>query len=155
MPGTVSRIEVVAQQEEDPREELDRVRREADAGDASWRQWLEEYESGAAMLLRLEVSITIKRDGASERLTRTNRNVWVADHAHPPKVERQVADLAHKDFESLARELREREVEVGVPDLEEMLVAVTLRDDVLDRLSGEHRHLGDAPASRPGLTTNG
>lgn len=95
---TLKQIEVVASLEDEPGPELERVRKEAEAGDTSWRRWLDEYESGAAMLLRLEVRVLIDEDGHEERLTRTNRRLWVEDHAHPPKVEQQVTELAPKDF---------------------------------------------------------
>jgi hypothetical protein len=147
------RIEVVASLEDEPEDELARVRQEAEAGDSSWRRWLDEYESGAAMLLKLEVTVSIEEDGQSDRLTRTNRRLWVEDHAHPPKVEQQVAELAPKDFESIASELRERGWGLGVEDLQEMFVAVELADDVVERLGRERRHLGEGVDSRPGLTT--
>jgi hypothetical protein len=154
MSRTVAQIAVTAHLEQDPADELERVRKEAEGGDRSWQQWLDEHEAGAAMLLTLEVAITVRAaDGSEEQLARTNHNVWIEDHAHPPKVEQQVAEVAGKDFESLAEELRERGLDIVAEDLDEMLATVTLGDDVLAALSGEHIHHGEAPAARPGLTT--
>lgn len=150
---TLKRIEVVASIEDEPDEELARVRQEAEAGDPSWQRWLREYETGAAMLLKLEVSVSVEEDGEEDRLVRTNRRLWVEDHAHPPKVEQQVAELAPKDFESIAEELQHRGWKLGVQDLEEMFVGVRLADDVVKRLGRKRQHLGEGVDSTPGLTT--
>ncbi|HEY7152048.1 MAG TPA: hypothetical protein VH391_10235, partial [Solirubrobacterales bacterium] len=74
-------------------------------------------------------------------------------HAHPPKVEQQVAELAPKDFESVAGELQERGWALSVRDLQEMFIAVKLGDDVVERLGRERKHLGEGVDSTPGLTT--
>jgi hypothetical protein len=153
MTRTLRRIEVLASLEEEPDEELRRVRREAEAGDPSWRRWLDEYQSGDAMLLRLDVSVEIEEDGRSDRLTRTNRRLWVEDHAHPPKVELQVAELAPKDFEWFAAQLARRGWSLVVTDLEQMFIGVTLGDDVIERLGRERRHLGEGVDPRMGITT--
>ena len=153
MTQTVRRIEAVAHLEDQPEGELDRAREEAEAGDASWRQWLDQYEEGAAMLLRLDVSLHVDLHGGEERMTLTNHSLWVEDHAHPPKVEQQIAELAHKDFPAFARALRDRGLELGVTDLEEMFVAVTLGDDVLAQLGSKRSHQGEAIDSTTGLTT--
>lgn len=153
MSTTIRQIEALARLDDEAERELEAVRVRARDGDESWQQWLEEYERGEAMLLKLRVSVVVSVDDREERFTEQNHGVWVEDHAHPPKVEQQVAELAHKDFAALARKLREVGAAVRQEDLDEMFVAVTLGDDVQRRLSGEHRHLGEAVDSTPGLTS--
>ena len=155
MTRTLRRIEAFASLEDAPQQELARARQEADAGDPSWQEWIAEYEQGAALLLKLEVSVVLEEDGREDRIRRTNRNLWVEGYAHPPKVERQVAELAPKDFESFAQDLRRRQWALGVTDLDEMYVSVTLADEVIERLGPERRHLGEGVDASIGLTSLG
>lgn len=154
MAITIRRIEARANLDDAPEQELEAVRRRIAAGDESWRRWLEEYERGEAMLLMIDLTVTLRDGDREDKLAYANRGLWVEDHVHPPKIEQQVAELAHKDFGVIAADLAARGADAGREDLEEMFVAVELGDDIVDRIGGKHRHLGEGIESTPGVTSD-
>jgi hypothetical protein len=153
VPGPiVRRITARAALDPDVGEELDRVARAARDGDESWARWLQEYRRGDALILELDVTAHVERDGHEEKLECRNPAIWVENDAHPPCVERQVSDLAEKDFGSLARQARQRGMPLSREKLELMHVTVTLAPDVLSSLREIERDPAAEAAGRVGWT---
>jgi hypothetical protein len=97
----------------------------AASGDEDWERWLVEYDRGEALIVRLEVMVEAA-DGDREVVQARNRGVFIEVDVHPPKVERQIAQIATKDFPSFAKELSGRGHSVDVHELSEMYVHVEL-----------------------------
>ena len=125
---TVRRVSAIARLD-DPRETLARAQADAESGDESWGRWVAEYGQGEAIVVWLEVEVELAGIEA-EVLTTANHGVFVETALHPPKVEQQIAEIATKDFESLARKLNDRGHEIECHDLAQMYVHVELADDV-------------------------
>lgn len=102
--------------------------------DESWQQWVEEYDAGEALILRLDVTARI--DDGDESVRVSNRGVWVEKDVHPPAVAGQVQQAVTKDFNTLAEKLRaDAGVAVTADDLADMYVDVELADDLLRALA--------------------
>lgn len=56
-----------------------------------------------------------------------NRDVWVENDQHPPKVEEQVREIAYKDAEAMTAALSQRDVTVTTDELETTMSHVELR----------------------------
>ena len=107
-------------------------------GDESWEQWVAEYQRGEALILRLDLTMTIN-DGVDRVITATRDGFFVENHVHAPRVERQIAELASGDFAALSADLASRGHEVGPDELGELYVHVELDEDVRRRLAnGSH-----------------
>jgi hypothetical protein len=120
----VQRVEVMASLD-DPRAALEWARREASAGDASWAQWVAEYERGEALILRLEVKLVAAGD-RHEVIEVSNPGVFAEMTSHPPQLERQIAEMASKDYGVIAERLRRRGHAIDTFELGEMYVHVEL-----------------------------
>ncbi len=104
---------------------------EAAAGDESWGQWVEEFQRGDALILRLELTLEI-----SDAVVRGSTNgLFVENDVHAPKVEQQVAELASGDFAALAGTLAARGHDIDVYELCEMYIHVELDPEVRRRLA--------------------
>jgi len=112
---------------------LAHARSEAAAGDESWQQWVAEYERGDALILRLELTLELA-NGAGEVLTASRDGFFVENHAHAPKVEQQIAELAFGDLTALATELAERRPDLDPHELSGMYVHVELDPEVRRRV---------------------
>jgi len=106
---------------------------QADSGDESWEQWVAEYRRGEALVLRLELTLELG-DEAGEVITASRDGFFVENHAHAPKVEQQIAELASGDLTALAAELTQRGHELDVSELGAMYVHVELDPDVRRRV---------------------
>ncbi|MBV9417021.1 MAG: hypothetical protein JO363_18700 [Solirubrobacterales bacterium] len=106
---------------------------QADSGDESWEQWVAEYRRGEALVLRLELTLELG-DEAGEVITASRDGFFVENHAHAPKVEQQIAELASGDLTALAAELTQRGHELDVSELGAMYVHVELDADVRQRV---------------------
>jgi hypothetical protein len=128
----VERLVCRAELDREPRE-LARARAEAAAGDESWAEWVQEYDSGEAMLLRLDVFAHIE---GADSVHVANTGVWIEADVHPPLVAGQVQQAVSKDYNRLAEELRARGVDdLTAHDLADMYVEVQLGDDLLAALA--------------------
>lgn len=112
---------------------LAHAKAEAEAGDESWEQWVTEYERGDALILRLELTLEFG-NGDGETVTASRDGFFVENHAHAPKVEQQIAELAFGDLTALAAELAERRRDVDPRALSGMYVHVELDDEVRHRV---------------------
>jgi len=144
--ATVQRLSAIARLD-DPTDTLARARADADAGDESWEQWVAEYRRGEAIIVRLEVVVEVGGDDP-QVVTISNRGVFV-EKAHPPKVEQQIAELAGKDFTTLARKLTDGGHEIGRQDLAQMYVHVELGEDVRRALADDGAAQRERRAGRP------
>jgi exonuclease VII small subunit len=105
----------------------------AAAGDESWEQWVAEYQRGEALIVRLELTLELA-DGTAEVVTTSRDGFFVENHAHAPKVEQQIAELASGDLSSLAAEMAERGHALDAYDLGTMYVHVELDPELRRRL---------------------
>jgi hypothetical protein len=110
---------------------------EATAGDESWQQWVEEFQRGEALILRLELTLEIS-DREPRVLRSAGGGFFVETDPHAPKVEQQIAELASGDFAVLARELTALGHTLDIHELGEMYVHVELHEDVRQQLAA-HR----------------
>lgn len=147
----LERIAAYARLDSDPEEELARAREASEAGDESWDRWIEEVESGDALLVELFITADVRDHADVHRLRGHNRAVWLENDAHPPKVEEQIREIASKDFGSLSRALEGRGVELSPEELTQMFVHVELGDDLRERLAAR-RDAAKRDQTRVGLT---
>lgn len=92
-----------------------------------------EYQRGEALVLRLELTLELG-EGDDEIITASRDGFFVENHAHAPKVEQQIAELASGDLTALADELRQRGHELDVRELGAMYVHVELDPEVRRRV---------------------
>jgi hypothetical protein len=120
----------------DPAELLSYAREAAEAGDESWRQWVEELERGDALVVALELSVELV-NGANEDLHTSTRAFFVDCAVATPHVERQIAEVAYEELVVL---LPDQLSAHGHPpdllDCEPMYVHVELDPEVRRSLSG-------------------
>lgn len=120
---------------------LAHAKAEAATGDESWQQWVEEYQRGEALILRLELILEVS--GREPQVLRSSGGgFFVESDPHAPKVEQQIAELASGDFAVLARELTAHGHHLDVYELGEMYVHVELDEELRRRLAA---HRGQAP----------
>jgi hypothetical protein len=112
---------------------LAQARAEAAAGDESWAQWVAEYQRGAALILRLDLSIAYLDDKPGE-IHSSIGGLFVECDVHPPKVEQQIAELVSGVLMELAGALSERGRQIDAYELGEMYVHVELEQDVRRKL---------------------
>jgi hypothetical protein len=121
---SVQRLSVRALLDDSPAA-LGHAESQAAAGDESWEQWVAEYRRGDALIVRLELALEISgADG--ETVTASRNGFFVENHAHAPKLEQQIAELASGDLTALAGELADRGHEVDAHELGTMYVHVEL-----------------------------
>jgi hypothetical protein len=106
----------------DPEQALERARSTGDDRDV---------EGLLPLQFRVSVDAT-GSDGKDFIVDRVNEDVWVEVPGHPPQLEEAVREIASKDFGELAKDLRERGVNVSGDDLGDMYVTVTLEDPLRD-----------------------
>jgi hypothetical protein len=129
---SVHRLSARATLDESP-SVLEHAEAEAAAGDESWEQWVVEYQRGEALILRLELALEVG-DGAGDVITTSKDGFFVENHAHAPKVEQQIAELAFGDLTLLADEMRRRGHDLDLLDLAGMYVHVELDPEVRRRV---------------------
>lgn len=112
---------------------LSHARALAEAGDESWEQWVEEYQRGDALIVRLELRIEFA-GGTEEVLTTARNGLFVENHIHVPKLEQQIAELASGDLATLAEGLTQRGYAVDMQELGTMYVHVELDPELRRRL---------------------
>jgi hypothetical protein len=122
---------------------------EATAGDESWQQWVEEFQRGEALILRLELTLEIA-DREPRVLRSTGGGFFVETDPHAPKVEQQIAELAAGDFAVLARELTALGHDLDIHELGEMYVHVELHEDVLRELAARRAREPASPRTPSG-----
>lgn len=144
----VNRLSARARLDESPAA-LSHAKARAESGDESWEQWLAEYRAGDALILRLELTLEITGE-RNDVVTIARNGFFVENHAHTPKVEQQIAELASGDFAAMAGELAGRGHGVDLQELAAMYVHVELDP-------GVRRRLADRRARRRGAQrrTNG
>jgi hypothetical protein len=125
---------------DDPTAALERAHAEASSGDESWQQWLAEYERGEALILRLHVTLEVS-DSERRTIEMSNNGVFIEVDVHPPKVERQIADVISNDFSAFALKLSKLGHDLAADDLCELHVHVELGEDL-------RQALADPPAAR-------
>jgi hypothetical protein len=118
-------------------EAVARAREEAAEGDESWEQWVNEYESGDALTVCLDLRMEFVGD-RHPPLTASIGGFFVESDAHKPKVEQQIAELASGEFVALGEQLPPDAGRIDVDELTLMYVHVDLSEDVRTRLDG-HR----------------
>jgi len=123
---------------------LNEARANAAEGDESWQQWVDEYDHGRALILRLEVTIAFDDgDGIDETHT-VNQGIWIEVSPHPPAVAGQLEEIVSKDFNVLGARLRDEGIDVSPSELADMHVEVDMSMDVL-------RALEESPVGGRGL----
>jgi hypothetical protein len=114
---------------DDPTAALERALAEASSGDESWQQWVAEYRRGEALIVRLDVTLEVS-DSERRTIELSNDRIFIEADVHPPKVERQIADVVSADFPALARELSSLGHDLAADDLCELHVHVELAEDL-------------------------
>jgi hypothetical protein len=126
---------------DDSAAEIDQAREQAAAGDPSWQQWIDEYDHGRALVVRLEVTISFDEGDKIDEIAVVNRGVWIEASRHPPAVAGQLEEVVSKDFNNLSARLRQQGLQVTASDLSEMYTRVELSADMLRAL--DEKPLGD------------
>jgi len=139
----VHRLSARARLDESPAA-LSHAKARAESGDESWEQWLAEYRAGDALILRLELTLEISGEGDA-MVTISRDGFFVENHAHAPKVEQQIAELAAGDLATMARELAGRDHNLELPELGAMYVHVELDPGVRRRLADRRARRWGAP----------
>lgn len=143
---TVQRLSAHARLDESPAA-LSQARAQAESGDESWEQWLDEHRRGDALILRLELTLELGGDG--QAVLRTSREgFFVENHVHAPQVEQQIAELASGDFALLAGELANQGHALDLPEIGAMYVHVELDPEVRRRLADHRTRRESALSSR-------
>jgi hypothetical protein len=122
---------------DDPEPSLALAEEAAAEGDESWEQWLDEFERGEALIVRLEVSLeylTTKR----HTLTVANSGVWIEKHPDPPNVEQQIAEVASKDFPFFVSRLNASGHPIDAARIDDVYIHVELSEDVQHALIAEN-----------------
>jgi hypothetical protein len=83
--------------------------------------------------VRLELTLEIS-DGAGEVLTASRDGFFVENHAHAPKLEQQIAELASDDLAALAEEFAGRGRDLDLHELGTMYVHVELAPELRQRV---------------------
>lgn len=120
---------------------------EAAAGDESWQQWVDEYQRGEALIIRLELVLEVT-DGEREVLRSSSGGFFLECDLHAPKVEQQIAELASGDFAVLARELTVSGHSLDLYEIAEMYVHVDLDKQVRDELAARDARKSASQRSR-------
>lgn len=144
---TIERL-FVAVSLDQPAVALEQAEAAAQAGDRSWQQWVAEYESGAAMIVRLDVMVEAN-DGSRRTIETSNRGVFIEAAPHPPQVERQISEIVSKDFPYLAHELSLLGHQFSDDDLNEMYVHVELGADLREVLMDSRSRIDRASDGAP------
>lgn len=119
----------------EPGSELAEARARAQAGDADWLEWVDEFDRGEATLIDLRVAVTVEGDDhIDDTVAAEDHQVWMHLSQHPPHVAALVAELSAKDLALLSSRLRARGYDVPLAELDDMYVTVELSDDLLDAL---------------------
>ncbi|MDQ3880169.1 MAG: hypothetical protein M3295_03715 [Chloroflexota bacterium] len=129
----VRRISAYAElgdQEAAVRGALERAR----SGDPSWGEWLTDYETGAALVVRVAVEVEFDGEEGVGTFGIDEPEVWVQKSGHIPEVEAQVQELVPKTFHAIADEFARRSLAVRANELDRMYVHVGLGEDLLDVL---------------------
>lgn len=114
---------------DDPAPALARAEAEAERGDDDWREWLEDYGRGDALVVRLELWAEFETD-RPHRLRVEDRGIWVETQSDPPKLEAQIAELVASDFDLVCSQLRAHGFHCAPTDLAGMYVHVELLADL-------------------------
>ncbi len=130
---TVQRLWARARLDESP-DALAYATAEASRGDESWEQWVSEYQRGDALIVCVDLTLELG-DGQLVKAKTPPRGVFVENDVHAPIVERQVAELARGEFDSLAAELAARGHPIDPDELAEMYVHVELDPGMLSHLA--------------------
>ena len=93
-----------------------------------------EHERGEALILRLELRLELS-NGDGELITASRDGFFVENHAHAPKVEQQIAELAFGDLTALAAELAQDRQDLDPRELSGMYVHVELDPEVRSRVN--------------------
>jgi len=115
---------------------LNEARANAAEGDESWQQWVDEYDRGRALILRLEVAIAFDDGDGIDETHMVNQGIWIEVSPHPPAVAGQLEEIVSKDFNVLGARLRDEGIDVSPTDLADMHVEVDMSMDVLRALEG-------------------
>jgi hypothetical protein len=145
VPKTIQRLRAEVHLDA-PRQALADATAQADRGDDDWRQWVDEYRRGEALIVRLEVWVEFATD-EPHLLHVRNCGVWVERTSNAPKLEAQIAEIVDKDYDVLAEELRQHGFHCDSSDLASMYVHIELQDDVKRLL--ESGRAGDGDPDRP------
>src|SRR4051812_30061744 len=108
---------------------LDEARATAADGDESWQQWVDEYDRGRALVLKLEVTIAYDDGDEIEETATVNRGIWVEASPHPPAVAGQLEEIVAKDYNVLGARLRDEGMDVSPDELADMHVEVDMSMD--------------------------
>lgn len=111
--------------------------------DSSWRDWLERFERGEAVVARLTTTVRFVAEGRNGEVEVVNDGVWLEVDHHLPKVQEQIREVAYKDTRELEARLWREGVHVAAADLENMFLEVRLAEDL------EHFLLGGPRPSPP------
>lgn len=84
-----------------------------------------EYRRGDALVVRLELTVEVS-GGPGETLTASRDGFFVENHAHAPKLEQQIAELASDDLAALAVGLSQSGHDLDPHEIGAMYVHVDL-----------------------------
>lgn len=113
----------------DPEPALAEARAAAAGGDDDLERWLDEYERGTALLVRITTSLEFSSGDENHQVQATNHGVFLERHRDAPKVEQEVAEVVAKDYGPIAGACRRHGHPVTEDDLDYMYVHVELGGD--------------------------
>ncbi len=147
---TVERLQVRVSLD-DPEPALARAAEAARSGDISWQRWRAEHGRGDALVVRLEVRAWASDGARQTEVAIANHGVFAERDAHPPQFEQQMAELALKDMEQLARDLVAQGHPVDAATLAEMYIHVELEPSLRSALCTPGERTTGLPAADAGI----
>jgi hypothetical protein len=131
----VERLEVHVAHAGEPSVEIAATADRAAAGDASWKEWLEDYRNGRAAIVHLTIDAYVAIDGR-RRLVRVEAPAtWLELNADAPLVERQGQELALLSAPEVASALRAAGAEIAASELAQMYAHVELSEPLVAQLA--------------------
>ena len=130
MAVVIERISALASAEDAPGTAVAFAREAAAGGDESWREWLEQLERGEALTARIRLTVELRDGARRHQVVGQELGAWLELGAHPPSLERQVADVAALGYWAVSQALRERGVEIDADELSAMFVHVELSEEL-------------------------
>jgi|SRR5829696_9058478 len=128
--ATVQRVTAFVPLEADPEVELDAARRRAAAGDRCWLQWLQDYVSGGAVIVRVTVVVEALVGGVSRQLRMRMPPAWLEFTLDPPLIEAQIQEMVTATVARMGADLPGG----GPLGMDGMYVHVELGQGLVDRI---------------------
>jgi len=128
--ATVERVTAYVPLEPDPEIELGAARRRAADGDPCWLQWVQDYISGDAVIVRITLVMDALVGGINRQRWVRMAPAWIELTLDPPLVEAQVQEIASATVARMGADLPGG----GPLDMDSMYVHVELGQGLVERI---------------------